>query len=129
MANDGKENLIPQSERTKEEQREIARLGGIASGKARKQRKLMQEVANNILNMPLKDGTIDEIRNLAEVRGLNITVQEAILISMVKKALKGDSKAAAYVRDTAGQMPTSNIEVKTEVSSKLADIMEQLKGE
>lgn len=40
-----------------------------------------------------------------------------------------DSKAAAYVRDTAGQMPTSNIEVKTEVSSKLADIMEQLKGE
>ena len=114
---------------TTKEAREIGRKGGIASGKARKQRKLMQEVANNILNMPLKDGDIDEIRNLAEVRGLNITVQEAILISMVKKALKGDSKAAAYVRDTAGQMPTSNIEVKTEVSSKLVDIMEQLKGE
>ena len=124
-----REDLISMAERTKEEQQRIARLGGIASGKARKQRKLMQEVANNILNMPLKDGTIDEIKNLAEVRGLNITVQEAILISMVKKALKGDSKAAAYVRDTAGQMPTSNIEVKTEVSSKLADIMEQLKGE
>lgn len=127
MANE--QNLIPNSERTPSQLREQARKGGIASGKARKQRKLMQEVANNILNMPLKDGTIDEIRNLAEVRGLNITVQEAILISMVKKALKGDSKAAAYVRDTAGQMPTSNIEVKTEVSSKLADIMEQLKGE
>ena len=28
MANDGIENLIPQSERTKEEQREIARIGG-----------------------------------------------------------------------------------------------------
>lgn len=124
-----REDLISMAERTKEEQQRIATKGGIASGKARKQRKLMQEVANNILNMPLKDGTIDEIRNLAEVRGLNITVQEAILISMVKKALKGDSKAAAYVRDTAGQMPTSNIEVKTEVSSKLADIMEQLKEE
>ena len=39
VANDGIENLIPQSERTKEEQREIARLGGIASGKARKEKR------------------------------------------------------------------------------------------
>ena len=126
MANDGKENLIVP---TSEEARKNGRKGGIASGKARKQKKLMSEVANDILQLPLKDGTVDEIKNLAEVRGLNITVQEAILISMVKKALKGDSKAAAYVRDTAGQMPTSNIELKTEVSSKLADVMSQLKGE
>lgn len=126
VANDGKENLIVPSS---EEARKNGRKGGIASGKARKQKKLMSEVANDILQLPLKSGTVDEIKNLAEVRGLNITVQEAILISMVKKALKGDPKAAAYVRDTAGQMPTNNIELKTEVSSKLADIMEQLKGE
>lgn len=39
------ENLIPQNKRTKSEQREIAKKGGIASGKARRQkadlRKLM----------------------------------------------------------------------------------------
>ena len=127
MANE--ENLVPMTDLTESERREMARKGGIASGKARKQKKLMSEVANDILQLPLKSGTVDEIKNLAEVRGLNITVQEAILISMVKKALKGDPKAAAYVRDTAGQMPTNNIELKTEVSSKLADIMSQLKGE
>ena len=37
------DNLIPQNKRTKEEQREIARKGGIASGKARKERKTLKE--------------------------------------------------------------------------------------
>ena len=37
----GEENLIPMSERTKEEQREIATMGGIASGAARRKRKAM----------------------------------------------------------------------------------------
>lgn len=127
MANE--QNLLKAEDLTSKQLRDRARKGGIASGKARRAKKLMSEVANDILQLPLKDGTVDDIRNLAEVRGLNITVQEAILISMVKKALKGDPKAAAYVRDTAGQMPTSNIELKTEVSSKLADVMSQLKGE
>jgi len=42
-----KEDLIPQNKRTKDEQKKIARMGGIASGKARRKkadlRKAMQE--------------------------------------------------------------------------------------
>lgn len=37
MAND--ENLIPLNKRTKEEQREIAKQGGIKSGKIRREKK------------------------------------------------------------------------------------------
>lgn len=48
-------NLIPQSERTKEEQREIARKGGIASGKARRRKKLIREQLELLLSLPLKD--------------------------------------------------------------------------
>ena len=36
------ENLITQAQRTPEERREIARLGGIASGEAKREKKVME---------------------------------------------------------------------------------------
>ena len=38
------ENLVSLADRTTEEQREIARLGGIASGEVRKEKKLMSQI-------------------------------------------------------------------------------------
>ena len=54
MANENK-NLIPQSERTKDEQREIARMGGIASGKARREKKTIQKILAELLDSEIKD--------------------------------------------------------------------------
>ena len=55
MANETTKNLIPQSERTKEEQREIARMGGIASGKARREKKTIQKILADLLDSEIKD--------------------------------------------------------------------------
>ena len=41
--------LIPQNKRTKEEQSEIARKGGIASGKARREKKRMSDIYADLL--------------------------------------------------------------------------------
>jgi hypothetical protein len=49
MANENK-NLIPQSERTKDERREIARMGGIASGQARREKKTVQKILTDLLD-------------------------------------------------------------------------------
>lgn len=109
-----REDLIPQSERTKEEQKAIARKGGIASGKARREKKLMRETLDIILSMPMKNGKnadVESIRSFAALKGKNISVQEAILIAQVQKAMKGDTKAAEYVRDTIGQKPGESIEM------------------
>lgn len=108
------DNLIPQSERTKEEQRAIARKGGIASGKARREKRLMRETLDLLLNMPIKDGTfadVESIRNFASINGKNISVQDAILIAQIQKAMKGDTRAAEYVRDTIGQKPTDSVDM------------------
>ena len=48
MANN--ENLIPMNERTKKEQREIARQGGIASGEARREKATMKKTLEMLLN-------------------------------------------------------------------------------
>lgn len=106
------DNLIPQSVRTKAEQREIARAGGIASGKARREKKAMKETLEALLSLPMKSGKsvdVEAVKNFAALRGKNITVQEAMAIAMLQKAMKGNVKAAEWIRDTAGQKPVDNM--------------------
>lgn len=106
------DNLIPQSKRTKEEQRAIAKKGGIASGKARREKKAMRETLDILLSMPMKSGKytdVEAIQSFAEIKGKNINVQEAMIISMLQKAMKGDVKAAEWIRDTAGQKPVDTM--------------------
>ena len=43
------------------------------------------------------------------LKGENITVQEAMAIAMLQKAMKGNVKAAEWIRDTAGQKPVDNM--------------------
>lgn len=100
--------------RTTEEARERGRKGGIASGKARREKKMMRETLEILMSMPLKSGKqtdVESIKNMASLKGKNISVQEAILIAQIQKALKGDAKAAEFVRDTLGQKPTDNMNI------------------
>lgn len=127
MANE--QNLIPGGYRPTVE--ELSK-GGKASGKKRREKKLIRESFEAILSMPLKDGKktdVEDIQNYAAMKGKNITVQDAINIAVMQKALKGDVRAAEYIRDTVGQKPVEKIEHSGEMSSKLADIMDQLGGE
>jgi hydroxymethylpyrimidine pyrophosphatase-like HAD family hydrolase len=112
MANE--ENLIPfTSDQSREEAKENGRKGGIASGKARRERKAFRETLETLLSMNMENGegvAIDDIASFKGIKGQNISVQEAILIAQVQKAMKGDTKAAEYVRDSIGQKPTDKIE-------------------
>lgn len=55
MANETNKNLIPFNERTEDEQREIARQGGIASGNARREKKTIQKILAELLDSEIKD--------------------------------------------------------------------------
>lgn len=114
MANE--QNLIPfTSEQSREEAKKNGAKGGIASGVARRERKLFKETLEALLKMPMKDGKeimIDDIQNFAAIKGKNISVQEAILIAQIQKAMKGDTRAAEYVRDSIGQKPTDRVETE-----------------
>lgn len=110
---------------TKEEARKRGRAGGIASGIARREKKLMRETLDIILSMPMKNGKnadVESIRSFAALKGKNISVQEAILIAQVQKAMKGDTKAAEYVRDTIGQKPVENVVMGGEVNNPFAGL-------
>lgn len=106
----GIDNLIPV--RSEEEARAKGKAGGIASGKARKEKKLLRDTLNDLLKMPLRDGVPDNLEKIASIAGLkgkNITMQETIMLAMLQKAAKGDVRAAEYIRDTIGQKPGMDI--------------------
>ena len=93
---------------------ENGKKGGIASGKAKREKKALKETLEELLAMPIKDGKsndIEKIKSIAGIKGKNITMQEAIMVAMLNKAAKGDVRAAEYVRDTIGQKPDSKMNI------------------
>ena len=110
-----------------EEAKERGRRGGIASGEARRRKKAFKESFELLLAMPLKNGRntdVESIKNFASMKGKNISVQDAIVISIVQKAMKGDVRAAEYIRDTIGQKPTDNLNIEGEAVVIVNDLKE-----
>jgi hypothetical protein len=91
-----KDNLIPQAHTlTVEEQS----LGGKKSGEARRQKKMLREAFEDLLNKDFKIGK----------NGETVTGAERLAMEVFKKALNGDLKAFELVRDTAGQKPIEKV--------------------
>lgn len=112
---------------TKEQLSENGKKGGVASGKARREKKEMRDLVQDILNMNVKSGKAEEFKNLAESKGKNISVQEALVLAQIKKAMNGDTRAIEFLRDTAGQRPVEKREYKAEVNNgKLSEILNAL---
>lgn len=94
-----KEDLIPMNKRTKEEAKELSRKGGIKSGEARRKKRLLKETLEEILELPLYDKDLDEIKSMDKLNQKNITVQQAIVIKQIQKALQGDTTAFNIIKE------------------------------
>jgi hypothetical protein len=92
------ENLRPFNELTEDEQREIARKGGLASAKARAEKKQLKELLELALSQPSE--IVDGEDNYT-----------AITAALVQKAIQGDTKAYEVIRDTLGQKPTEQTQM------------------
>lgn len=99
---------------TSEEARRNGAAGGRASGESRRRRKAMREVLDELLELPLRKGVIKELQSLADLAGpngkinllngkVNVTVEQAVLLAQILQAINGNTKAATFLRDTAGQ--------------------------
>ena len=120
MANE--KNLLPQSKRTKEEQRAVAKKGGIASGIARREKRDMAYFARLMR---------DEV--ITDKKGNELPTRYAMLKSVLKKVLKdGDVQAFKTITAQAGEQPqseelTTPVVVVVNTSDKGARAMERLK--
>ena len=127
MANE--ENLIPMNERTKSEQREIARMGGIRSGEVRRQNADMRKRLKEIANMALREGKIDEITTLADAKNANLSISDALLVKLVAMALGGNIKAMNTLMGMLGNDPTEQQEAPQSVTSGFIDALNNTAAE
>lgn len=81
---------------TSEEARENGKKGGIASGKARAERKALKEE----LLLLLSEGD----------------TQKKISLSLIQQALDGNTKAFEVIRDTIGEKPVEKVDMNANIS-------------
>lgn len=108
MANE--QNLKPCEYKFTQEE---AKKGGIASGESRRRKKLLRECIDELL---AKEYTSE---------GKTLTGSEALAVTLMKKAMKGDVKAFEVLRDTAGEKPVEKVMV-AEVEQSVIDDIERM---
>lgn len=100
MANE--RNIIPNSERTPEERREIARAGGIASGAARRRKRSLKQAADLYLSLPVTDRRVWNKIARDGVDPEDIDNQMAMIVGLTEAAVQGDARCAKVLVDLLG---------------------------
>ena len=115
---------------TPEQRAEYGRKGAEKANETKRKRKEMRETLDILLNMPLKKGkqySAEDVKCFADLKGKNITIDQAMMVCLVQKALKGDLNAISMVRDTVGEKPVEKVEVtKNPFDELTADELREL---
>ena len=101
MANE--KNLIPLTERGKEDAKRIRQMGQAAQTASRRRKRSLKEAADLFLSLPVTD---TRTFNKMVKAGLNtdeIDYQMAVIVGLTLQAAKGDAKAAKAVFDLLGE--------------------------
>lgn len=99
--------------RTTEEQREIAVMGGKASGEARRKKADFRRVLNLLLTSEIDN---PEWTPFLKSLGLDSTLESAVNAAMIKEALSGNVKAYVAIRDTLGQTLKSDLDIEAQLA-------------
>lgn len=124
MANE--ENLKPfgSGQLSESEEREMRSRGGKKSGETRRRKKTMKETAKMMLDMEIPAAG-KELKAKLKAMGISeedFTYQSAIMVGILNQAMKGNVKAATFLRDTIGENP---LLTQDEENSTLADVIEE----
>lgn len=92
------------SKRTPSERRELARIAGKASGKARRRKANMRETANRLLTMTAE---VEGLSDILRADGGASTYEEIITMAMIQQAAMGNVKAYEAIKATVGQTDKS----------------------
>jgi hypothetical protein len=117
MGNEQNLRPIRPGELSKEEAKKRGKKGGIASGEARRKKKLLRDCLNDLLAQEY------------DTKNGKITGSELLSAQLMQKALKGDVKAFEVLRDTAGEKPVDKVMVADVDKSVIDEVEEMVTGE
>ena len=94
--------------------REMQKLGAQKRRENTARKKDLQKTIKWFMDMAVSKKELlepEDIMDIASTKGENLTVNEAIVFSQIIKAINGDTQAAVFLRDNAGEKPKDQIEV------------------
>lgn len=94
------EDLIPCSKRTKEEAKELGRKGGVASGRARRDKRDLRKVFEALLPLQMKDKKGEPL--ISPITGKPMSLLETIATATLQGAIKGDTRHLNVMLDVLG---------------------------
>lgn len=110
---DTSSNLIPMPALTEEEQRELARKGGIASGLARRERKKARELAQMMAECIMMERGEPVVNPLT---GEPMTLMQATIYKQFEKAYTmADTAALKLLLELMGELKEPTIQVNTAI--------------
>lgn len=115
MANE--QNLVNLKNRTRTEQREIARQGGIASGVARRNKKTLAQIGDMIGSLDIKSEKNRAILKDAGIEDEDMVNDVGMIYRLNLKAQQGDTKAIELLAKLRGQLANNDLLSGVEVSS------------
>lgn len=107
MANE--ENLVPMSQRTESEVRELASKGGKASGESRRRKRDAKSAARLILNLTASEAIQKNLTQMG-VEEEDLTNMVAVMARAFNKAMTGDVGAMNFLMEMAAQTPRFKLE-------------------
>lgn len=102
------ENLVQNRDFTPEQRREWAQKAGLASAEAKKRRKSSMEIMRAVLSCEI---TEEQGAKELKALGLDATWGVDIAVAQARRARAGDTEAARFCRDTAGDKPTESMNI------------------
>lgn len=99
----GKDNLVPFQDFTAEKQRQIASMGGIASGEAKRRKKAIRETVQAVAAMGVPDKALKALKQ-AGVSDDDATYQTAIVLKMFHEAMNGNVAAFNAIVNASGEV-------------------------
>lgn len=132
------ENLRPcktMDEMTKEEAAKLQAEGRTKGHETKRRRQTIREICEYMLALPLADReavTDDKaqqmIVQIEQATGRKPTLYEAITAAQVAAAMDGNTKAAAFVRDSVGDKPVDQVQVSEAVTDGDRALMAKLEA-
>jgi len=121
-----KQNLKPFKKGDSSNKAVNGRLGGIASGQAKREKKTFRKAAELILSLPVNGDVKKEVkRHFPAIPENELDNLTAINAAMTSAAMKGNVKAATFLRDSMGEQP-KNIPNREETDEQLRQVVESL---
>lgn len=88
----------------------------------------MREKAKELFNLPMKGGELDVLETLDDIRGANITVEQAVLIKQMQAAMNGNTDAAMFLQNVIGEESDECDDTAISEAAKAGDTLAMLKA-